>query len=385
TFGAKQYPIYSPNDFHPTCAISNYNNRYEVQHCELVGLADLDTDSTYVQDTIVNYLNDLISLGVAGFRFDASKHMPSGDINSIVARLNNTPLVFQEVIDQGGEAISANEYFGNGLVTEFKYSVEIGNTFRNGKLAWLSNFGEGWGFMPSSKAVVFIDNHDNQRGHGGGGNVITFEDGRLYDLANVFMLAYPYGYPKVMSSYDFGGDTERGGPNVPVHNNGTLECFGNNWKCEHRWSYIAGAMAFRNATASNFSLTNWWSNNNNQIAFGRGDKGFVAINKEDSVLYTSLASSMQPGTYCNVLKGNLRADGSSCTGETVTVNADGTVNVDLAPWDALAIHHENRVNPTDNTGADWQRTVIFIEAETQSGQDMFVRGGIDHGYAASVF
>ena len=385
TFGAKQYPIYSPNDFHPTCAISNYNNRYEVQHCELVGLADLDTDSTYVQDTIVNYLNDLISLGVAGFRFDASKHMPSGDINSIVARLNNTPLVFQEVIDQGGEAISANEYFGNGLVTEFKYSVEIGNTFRNGKLAWLSNFGEGWGFMPSSKAVVFIDNHDNQRGHGGGGNVITFEDGRLYDLANVFMLAYPYGYPKVMSSYDFGGDTERGGPNVPVHNNGTLECFGNNWKCEHRWSYIAGAMAFRNATASNFSLTNWWSNNNNQIAFGRGDKGFVAINKEDSVLYTSLASSMQPGTYCNVLKGNLRADGSSCTGETVTVNADGTVNVDLAPWDALAIHHENRVNPTDNTGADWQRTVIFIEAETQSGKDMFVRGGIDHGYATSVF
>ena len=106
-----------------------------------MGLADLDTD-TYVQDTIVNYLNDLISLGVAGFRFDASKHMPSGDINSIVARLNNTPLVFQEVIDQGGEAISANEYFGNGLVTEFKYSVEIGNTFRNGKLAWLSNLGK---------------------------------------------------------------------------------------------------------------------------------------------------------------------------------------------------------------------------------------------------
>ena len=32
-----------------------------------------------------------------------------------------------------------------------------------------------------------------QRGHGGAGNVITFEDGRLYDLANVFMLAYPYG------------------------------------------------------------------------------------------------------------------------------------------------------------------------------------------------
>lgn len=385
TFGAKQYPIYSPNDFHPSCPISSYNNRYEVQNCELVGLADLDTDSSYVQDTIVNYLNDLISIGVAGFRFDASKHMPSGDIGAIVSRLNNTPLVFQEVIDQGGEAISADEYFGNGLVTEFKYSVEIGNTFRNGKLAWLSNFGEGWGFMPSSKAVVFVDNHDNQRGHGGGGNVITFEDGRLYDLANVFMLAYPYGYPKVMSSFNFAGDTDRGGPTVPVHNNGTLECFGNDWKCEHRWSYISGAMTFRNATASNFSLTNWWSNGNNQIAFGRGDKGFIVINKEDSVLYTSLASSMQSGTYCNVLKGKLSADGRSCSGETVTVNTDGTVNVDIAPWDAVAISHESRVNTSDNTGEDWQRTVIFIEAQTQSGQDMFVRGGIDHTYAMSVF
>lgn len=30
---------------------------------------------------------------------------------------------------------------------------------------------------------------------------------------------------------------------------------------------------------------------------------------------------------------------------------------------------------------DWQRTVIFIRGETQSGQDMFIRGGIDHAYA----
>ena len=115
--------------------------------------------------------------------------MPANDIATILSKVNGQPLIFQEVIDQGGEAVSAAEYTGNGLVTEFKYSVEIGNTFRNGKLAWLSNFGEDWGFMPSYQAVVFVDNHDNQRGHGGGGNVITFEDGRLYDLANVFMLA----------------------------------------------------------------------------------------------------------------------------------------------------------------------------------------------------
>jgi alpha-amylase len=390
SFGAKNYPNYSPQDFHNSCPISSYGDRYQVQNCELVGLADLDTDAAYVQNTVASFLSDLVSIGVAGFRLDASKHMPSGDIAGILNKVSGQPLVFQEVIDQGGEAVSAAEYFGNGLVTEFKYSVSIGNTFRDGNLAWLSNFGEGWGFMPSHKAVVFIDNHDNQRGHGGAGNVITFEDGRLYDLANVFMLAYPYGYPKVMSSYDFHGDTERGAPSVPVHQNGTLNCFEDQWKCEHRWSYVAGAMGFRNATSDNFAISDWWSNGQNQIAFGRGDKGFVAINKEQGNLNTSLTSSMAAGTYCNVLKGELSEDGQSCTGETVTVNADSTVQLDVAPWDAVAIHHLAKVdtqptnddNPTSND-KDWQRTVIFIEAQTASGQDMFIRGGIDHNYAAN--
>lgn len=384
TYGNKQYPIYGPQDFHTTCAVNDYGNRWEVQNCELVGLADLDTDAPYVQDTIAAYLNDLTGIGVAGFRLDASKHMPAGDIAAILSKVNGQPLVFQEVIDQGGEAVTAAEYTGNGLVTEFKYSVQLGNTFRNGQLAWLSNFGEGWGFMPSYQAVVFVDNHDNQRGHGGAGNVITFEDGRLYDLANVFMLAYPYGYPKVMSSYDFHGDTNAGGPGVPVHNNGNLECFGSNWKCEHRWSYIRGGVEFRNNTSDNWALTDWWDNGSNQIAFGRGDSGFVAINKENGQLNTGLQTSMAPGTYCNVLKGQLSGDGQSCSGETVTVNSSGQIQLSLAPWDAVAIHKNARVaGGTTPPPSDVQRTVIFIQAQTASGQDMFVRGGIDHGYAAS--
>ncbi len=384
TYGNKQYPNYGPQDFHSTCAINNYGNRWEVQNCELVGLPDLNTSSSYVQDTLAGYLNDLVSLGVAGFRFDASKHMSVADIQGVLSKVNGSPLVFQEVIDQGGEAISSGEYTGTGLVTEFKYSVQLGNTFRTGQLSWLSNFGEGWGFLPSYQAVVFVDNHDNQRGHGGAGNVITFEDGRLYDLANVFMLAYPYGYPKVMSSYDFHGDTDAGGPSVPVHNNGNLECFGSNWKCEHRWSYIAGGVDFRNNTDDNWNVTDWWDNGGNQIAFGRGSSGHVVINKEDYTMNTTIPTGMAAGQYCNVLKGELAGDGQSCSGEVITVNGDGTIILSLAPWDAIAIHKNAKITGGSTGGADWQRTVIFIGATTQSGQDMFIRGGIDHNYANGV-
>jgi alpha-amylase len=381
SFGNKSYPIYSPQDFHTSCPISSYGDRYQVQNCELVGLADLATANSYVQDTIAGFLNDLVNIGVAGFRLDASKHMPSSDIATILSKVNGQALIFQEVIDQGGEAVGASEYFSNGLVTEFKYSVEIGNVFNQGKLAWLSNFGEAWGFMPSYLAVVFVDNHDNQRGHGGGGNVITFEDGRLYDLANVFMLAYPYGYPKVMSSYEYFGDTDRGAPSTNVHSNGNLSCFGNEWKCEHRWSYIAGASKFRAATSDNFATSNWWDNGNNQIAFGRGDKGFVAINKEGFSLNATLQTEMAPGQYCNVLKGDINESNSACSAEVITVNGDGTINASVASYDAFAIHHEAKIT---GPGTSFQRTVIFIEQQTSVGQDMFIRGGLDHGFAATI-
>lgn len=146
-------------------------------------------------------LNDLISLGVAGFRIDAAKHIAAGDIAAILSRVNGSPYIYQEVIGAAGEPILPSEYTNNGDVTEFKYSNEIGQVFLNGKLAWLSQFGEAWGMLPSDKAIVFVDNHDNQRGHGGGGTVVTYKNGVLYDLANVFMLAWPYGYPQVMSRY----------------------------------------------------------------------------------------------------------------------------------------------------------------------------------------
>lgn len=64
------------------------------------------------------------------------------------------------------------------------------------------NWGEGWGFMSNGNALVFIDNHDNQRGHGAGGaSIVTFWDSRLYKMAVGYMLAHPYGVTRVMSSF----------------------------------------------------------------------------------------------------------------------------------------------------------------------------------------
>ena len=52
-------------------------------------------------------------------------------------------------------------------VTEFRYGMHLGDVIRknwNQRLAYLRNFGTGWGFTHGLSAVTFVDNHDNQRG-----------------------------------------------------------------------------------------------------------------------------------------------------------------------------------------------------------------------------
>lgn len=379
TYTPYTYPgTYQPWDFN-NCGrngnndIQNYGDRWEVQNCELVNLADLNTGSTYVRDRLAAYMNDLIGMGVAGFRIDAAKHMPAGDVSAIIGRLNNSPYIYQEVIGAAGEPILPSEYFGSGDVTEFKYSTEIGRVFLTGQLSWLSNFGEQWGMMASDKAIVFTDNHDNQRGHGGGGNVVTHKNGTLYDLANVFMLAWPYGYPQVMSSYDFttdsqGPPSDASGNTNSIYVNGTPDCF-DEWKCEHRWRPIANMVAFRNHTASAFSTNNWWTNGNNQIAFGRGDKGYVVINREGNSLTRTFQTGLAAGTYCNVIVADFNAGSNTCSGQTITVNSAGQFTATVPAMGALAIHTGARLSVAPTAAITFR-----VNATTVWGQNVFVVG-----------
>nr|XP_033772196.1 pancreatic alpha-amylase-like [Geotrypetes seraphini] len=328
--------------------IENYNDANQVRDCKLVSLLDLALEKDYVRGKIAEYMNKLIDIGVAGFRIDASKHMWPGDMKAIFDRLHmlNTqwfpsgakPFIFQEVIDLGGEAISASEYFGVGRVTEFKYGAKLGNVIRrwNGeKMAYLKNWGEGWSFMPSDKALVFVDNHDNQRGHGAGGaSILTFFDARLYKMGVGFMLAHPYGFTRVMSSFRWprnfvngkdvndwmGPPSYSDGTTKPVAINADTTC-GNGWVCEHRWRQIRNMVGFRNVVDGQ-SFANWWDNGSNQIAFGRGNKGFVIFNNDDWNLDVTLKTGLSGGTYCDIISG--QKENGRCTGHQIQVGSDGS-------------------------------------------------------------
>jgi len=59
-------------------------------------------------------------------------------------------------------------------------------------------------------------------------------------------------------------------------------------------------------------VSNWWDNADNQIAFSRGSKAFLAINKAGYAMSGSFNTGMPAGEYCNVNAGDFV--NNACTG-----------------------------------------------------------------------
>jgi alpha-amylase len=197
------------------------------------------------------------------------------------------------VFSHPGDAVPTSDYTAIGDVNEFSYGETLGAAFRSGNLASLSTLGSTPGWVPAQRAVVFTDNHDTQRG----GGVLTPQDGPLYVLGNVFELAYPFGTPVVMSS-------------------------------------------FRNATAG-AAVRDWWSDGGDQVAFGRGNRGYVVVNRGGAPLSRTFQTSLARGTYCDVVHGDVR--NRRCTGPIVTVDDQGRLTATVGAMDALAVHADSRV------------------------------------------
>nr|AVA17420.1 putative Per a 11 isoallergen [Periplaneta americana] len=290
-------------------------------------------------------------------RVDAAKHVWPADLEYIYGQVNNLntehgfaegsrPFFYQEVIDFGNDAVSKFEYNSFGRVTEFKHGEQMCYAFGGQyPLAALHTFDPNWNLLDSGDALVFIDNHDNQRG--GNNAILTYKTPKNYRMGISFILAHTYGYPRVMSSFDF--ETHDQGPpqdsdknilHVTTNEDGSC---GNGWVCEHRWHSHAAMVRFRNVVRGT-EITNWWDNGNHQIGFARGDRGFVAFVVNDNDLKQTIQTGLPAGTYCDVISGG--KNGSSCTGKTITVNEDGTAYIEILISDddgVIAIHVEEKL------------------------------------------
>lgn len=186
----------------------------------------------------------------------------------------------------------------------------------------------------------------------------TYKEPRIYTLATAFNLAYTYGEPRIMSSFDFYSHDQGTqiifqqfslfyaisylGP--PANSDGDLispnpdgDC-SNGWICEHRWIAIARMAQFR-SVVKNTDVEHWWDNGNNQMGFGRGGKGFILFNIDWGDLNESLQTGLEMGKYCDVISG--RKENGQCTGKVIEVGSDGFAFFSIPTIDTngfIAIH-----------------------------------------------
>jgi len=367
-FSDDNFPEYSAQDFNDCRTnISNYSDRWQVQNCRLVGLQDLKTSSSYVQQNIADYLDDLVSLGVSGFRIDASKHIPATDLEAIKSKMKNSGVFWvHEVIGASGEPIQETEYLGSGDSHEFDYARQLKHDF-DAQIANLRFIADGK--LASDRAGVFVTNHDTERN----GESMNYKWGAKYLLANVFMLSWPYGSPTVYSGFTF-TDKEAGAPGASDASVPNANCDSSSWTCEQRQDEITGMVGFNNAVGD-APVGNWWDDGSNQIAYGRGNKGFVAINNTGSATTHEYTSALAAGTYCDVV-----ADGD-CS-KTITVGADGKFTATLPAYGALALHvgalSDGAGGGTETPDPDPTEGVadvnVAVTAETVMGQNIRIVG-----------
>lgn len=328
--------LYSYDDFHH-CGrngndhIVNFFDLYELQNCMLVNLADLKTESKKVQKTLANYINHLVDLGVKGLRIDAAKHIPAVDIRQTLNLVSKKVYSFQELIINSGEPLNVYDYLVNGDVTAYGYPFRVGAAFHQLQLSELWKVSQ---FFPASEdAIVFLENHDLQRAVDGSSLTGYLRDPNLFRLAQVFMLTWPYGYPQVFSGFEF-SDYDQGPPvDLDLRVKPVLDDKGRcqaPWTCEHRLPEVAALVQFRNLTDKEFYISQWWSLAPDQIAYVRGQSGFVVINAGKNTLKKKFTLPFPMGTYKNLLE----------PGTVYRVDGQGQLNLTLSPQKALVLHKD---------------------------------------------
>ena len=322
--------------------ISNYSDVTNVQDCQLGGLVDLATEQPYVREKIAGYLNDLLSLGVKGFRIDAAKHIPVVDLAAIKSQLTD-PNVFiiNEVI---GGPPEPSSYYQIGALFSFDWSSNMKAAFGtfNGAADLDVPNSQYNGMGTSSLEVTMVNNHDTERN----GNSLTYQNGKNYVMAMVYTLSEPFGVPMLYSGYDFSDFNAS-----PALTNGLNVCNSgtatkSSWTygrmvCPQRWYAIQGMIRWHKYVNGETKINRW--SNNNSYGYSRGTKGYVLFNSAASTQkYKSLKTGLAAGSYCDVVSGGkspvMMSKGKRvCRGLTITVAKGGLLSASVPAMTAVAI------------------------------------------------
>lgn len=359
-------PGYSSAHFHqpgsgpddcpnPTNNIEDPNDPVQVRNCRLQHLAtdhfvhDLRTEMSEVQQNTEELLELLITKGFRGFRIAQARNIPPQDLADIVDGLTGTPFVYMDVGDFGDGAITNDEYTPIGRVEEVRAGEILTKMWRK-TFPWSLSDIPTWheNLELEEDSVIFIDDQMTRRDGWERGTHLSVANWRTkseLETITALLLALPkIGYIKIHSGYSWPEwltpeqkdiNWEMSPPTSPpnITEDGCDPGGDHGFICEHLWAPIRSMIMFHNiGNYFNSNITNWWTNNNQQVAFSRNSGGFVAINNDVNQMMESLQTGMAAGTYCDLMTGPINGN-TDCVGRDLTVDANGFTNIDIPAFD----------------------------------------------------
>ena len=152
----------------------NYSNRWQVTHCHLLGLWDINTENQTAANKMKDFLVEAVNDGVDGFRFDAAKHVelpdefPQHSVYWETILKNGAQYQYGEVL-QGDSSLSYTGYTNmfteyssdGGGATASDYGKTVRSAIRSSSLnaSNLSSLRNGG--AKDDQLVTWVESHDN--------------------------------------------------------------------------------------------------------------------------------------------------------------------------------------------------------------------------------
>lgn len=264
-YGDLSKGLFDEHDFHPCRDIEDWSDDHQLLDRELSGLPDLVLSIAVVREQI-HCLEALVAVGFDGFRVDAVKHLPMDHVRDV---FQSKPLHGKFVF---GETLTFDDRQNDEFLWpvirstamscyDFPLQQTLLQAFRpSGSMRALVDPAAHGDALPWDRGVTFTVTHDVPNNDGFRGMLLDPHDEHL---AYAFVLGRDGGVALVYSDH---GESARKYPSDRGRWDG----------CWSRYD-IVQMLRFHNAVQGQDQRSLW--ENDGCIAFARGDKGIVAINK----------------------------------------------------------------------------------------------------------
>lgn len=278
--------------YHTLGSVSNWNDRNQVIHGE-IGMKDLKTEDSRVQEKFKTYVQALKAVGVDGIRWDAAKHigLPSEGDNFWKVVIDKDMFNYGEILDNtgGDDSKLIPEYMQYMSVTDSPYGTN--NVLGSAKNGQATPYGYGNYAMSynTNKVVYWGESHDTYCNNGGASNGVSQQ---VVDRAYAVAASHNDIPALYFSRPDDNSTTD--GPSAQVPQKGSTHFTA---------KPVAEVNLFHNAMDGK---ADYYSANGSVASITRKDGGAIVVNfaGAGNVSIANGGGYATPGTYTDRVSGN---------------------------------------------------------------------------------